>query len=176
MFQLLYSAQSHQLSVTTNGIELERSYDGAGGAAIGEFDESESPFGAVDEVLQSEVTVESDFDVKAEQIEATDDGAMQPLKSRHHPKVTKDIPPYFIYCLRGVRCQLCWHAFKGPKCVDELVEHTKLKHKSRASRRFLKKLRDDNTPEKVVRDGMEFCPCDHCILTDHARSHLHVKI
>ncbi|KAJ1521772.1 hypothetical protein ONE63_003407 [Megalurothrips usitatus] len=81
---------------------------------------------------------------------------------RHRPIVTKRVPPAYAYCHRGVRCKVCYDLFKGTRCVDDLVSHVKSIHKKLASHQYLQNIRDENTAEKIIGQGMLYCECENC--------------
>lgn len=97
--------------------------------------------------------------------EVSSDGFNDLSASRmnHRYLYTKNVPAAFAYHMRGVECDHCFAVFRGMKCVDELVKHTKVRHKNFATAKLLKKLRSANTPEKVIGAGMRYCGCPSCI-------------
>jgi hypothetical protein len=161
--EVMPSLQSPQSGATVTLPTHENPHDSAPG--------SEDNFGfepqaaAVDTAPQSSASMDNCIEVKTECMQTDIDEGAEPSTTRHHYQITKNIPPDVVYCMRGVRCKLCYDLFKGHKCVERLVEHTKLKHKSRASFKFLRQLHENNSPEKVVGEGMRYCTCEHCEFT-----------
>ena len=88
--------------------------------------------------------------------------------SKHCIRVTKEVPAAVIYSAIGVRCMFCYNVFKGTRCVDALMQHTKKDHPSRASPRFLRQLVRDNAPEKIIGNGIPYCTCPVCRVCSYA--------
>ena len=90
----------------------------------------------------------------------------------HNPdKLTKEVPPHILYTRKGVRCHHCWHLFKCKNAVDVLVQHTKDKHPKIATASYLNKLREDNSFDKLIGNGMRYCTCKYCKVFGIARFH-----
>lgn len=132
------------------------------GTGIEEVDESANQSGTADSASEPAPQLIACNDVKLESIDLCIDKRRGTIRRRHYYELTKNVPAAIAFCRRGVRCKICFYLFKGPTCVDRLVEHTKVKHPLRASSKHLEQLRENNSVEKIVGDGMRMCRCEMC--------------
>lgn len=131
-----------------------------------------------DAVEETIVTIEEDSalkaDIKKSEIikdnsQGNNNSQFSEPQLRHAPLPRKDVPAEVLYSLRGVQCSLCRQLFKGPDCLECLIEHTKEKHLDKASPRFLKRVMEENSYKNLLGDGIMYCTCSMCIRIGFAR-------
>ncbi|KAK3925560.1 Gamma-glutamyl phosphate reductase [Frankliniella fusca] len=84
-------------------------------------------------------------------------------KKKHTNALTMDVPEFAVYCMRGVRCRICWFAAKGVNCVQRLINHTVKFHPEKSAEKFLDNIQKENSFEKVLGNGLPYCTCSTCI-------------
>ncbi|XP_026289633.2 uncharacterized protein LOC113214481 [Frankliniella occidentalis] len=123
---------------------------------------------------RSEITVETvkvevneDSEMKEETETVAADGKRMGVGTalphrRHFYYLSKNVPHTYALCMRGVKCKICGNIFKGMTCVDDLSNHIKKAHRKKATARFLKQIREENTVERIIGPGMTWCECCTC--------------
>ncbi|KAK3907524.1 tRNA-specific 2-thiouridylase [Frankliniella fusca] len=112
-----------------------------------------TPSEMVEETVKLEVNEDSVMEEDTK-IVADDDnlrrvGRASPHR-RHCYYLSKNVPPTYALCMRGVKCKVCGNIFKGMTCVEDLSNHIKKVHRKIATASFLKKIRDENTVENII--------------------------
>ncbi|KAK3908535.1 NADH-ubiquinone oxidoreductase chain 5 [Frankliniella fusca] len=83
-------------------------------------------------------------------------------RKAHCPTFSKNVPPEYALRMRGCECPLCGDLFKGIECSAVLIKHVKERHRKFATAKYLRKVSEAVTADRIIGEGMWYCLCQRC--------------